>query len=584
MTGSLYIFMALLSVILFHFFVGRIIATHTLFGRNFASSGLFNILSSLGLFLLVVLISLNFDLPLNIIWWIFVGVGFCLFIIFQSSRHEKLPVEHSLTVPFMGLLCLLPSFYFVWGDVPLKVEELAVQLPFINALWVSDFSIMEAPQNNLITGLLLYPLGFLFEEIQPVFALFNIILLVFVTDSLLKITDIQVKWSNLPLVVVGGLLSVTLLNPFFEVDKIAAFNEDLLLAAILLACAMPLCREKPLPFGFGALPIGLVLGVVALGFGEVGLYSSTILGFLYILRSIFDDKTWLEYIFGLIFIICLPLLMYFLYVGHWGYFYESDNYTSLSSQPMELLWLAVLCFVFLTQMFSLKGKGTQTIKQFLVTHAWVTMPVLFSIAYIGCYFLKGGAFSLSHLQFIALIPIWYLVTSWYENSKWRTFAYESPWALALGIAVVFISAQSWVSGILTERYNDPSQHVLQISQELYNEGVTKKDSIAVLEHGKVQGLNYYSALLEYGLKAHEAPVVNVDTLFTKSAQDIRLFHMNLMRNNFKFLWLHTPKAEDKKWVGRFLKMDRSYLFKITPDGLRLVQIYPHPSYTILDVD
>lgn len=577
MLDNLHIFIALLGIISLHFFVGRMIASHTLFGRNFAASGLFSIVSSLGLWLLIALVGLSWGMPLKTLWWVFVICGFALFVALLLSRHEKLPTEHSLTMPFIGLLCLIPSLYFAWGDVPVKVDELLIHLPFIGSLQLPSIVLLEQPQNNLVSSLFFYPLGFLFENIQPVFALFNIILLIFVTDSLLKVTDIQVKWSNLPLVAVGGLLSVTVFNPFFTVHDMVEFNTDILLAASLLACIMPLCREKPLPSGFGLLPVGLILGVIASGFGIVGFYSSITIGFLYILRASFDEKKWFEYIFGLLFILCLPVLMYYLRIGLWGQF-SIFEYTKLTPKSMELLWLAVLFFIFLTQMLSLK-RG-QAIHQLLVTYAWVSIPVLFSIAYIALSFWKEGTFTLSHIQFVALVPIWYLVTSWYKNSKWSTFAYESPWALAMGLIVIFVAAQSFVSGTLTERYNDPSQHVLQVAQEFSKEGVTNDDAIAVLEHSNINGANYYSALLSYGLKGHQAPVMNVDNLFMKSARDIRLFHMNLIRNNFKFLWLHTPKIDDKAWVGRFLKMDRSYLFKITESGLQLVQIYPHPSYTL----
>lgn len=576
MTGSLNIFIAFMGVLLFYFFAGRAMASHTLFERNFASSGLFNITSAVGLWLFVVLVGVSWGMPLTAIWWFFVGSAVVISLLRLFSRYEGLSGEHSLTFPVIGLIFLIPTLSFVWGDVPLKVDELVYQLPWLKTLNASDVATLYNPSSSLATGLIVYPITLFMGNIDTVFALLNVVLLVFVADGLLKMTDIQTKWSNLPLLAVVSLFSLTVLNPFFEVKNLTSFNENYILSVVIIAAVMPLCREKEFPHGFGALPVSFILALMICGFGFVGFLAASALIVLYILRSLFDNKKWMEYFFGSLFVVCIPLLSYYLYIGLWGDFtQDNDFYISLSS--FQLLWLALTVIVFLTQVFFHKGTGF--FARFFIAESWVTMPTVFVVSLISLCWFKGVELPVTVLQFVVLIPMWHLITSWYKNSKWSRLAYESPWVIAFGVGVFFVSAQSFVSGQLTERFDDPSIHIQQIAKELPKEGVNAEDSIAVLEHGVNNGSVYYSALLAYALNNHQAPVVNVDEIFRKSVGDIRLFHMALMNNNFKYLWLHTPKESDKDWVGRFLNVDKSYLFKVTSTGLSLVQIYPHPSYS-----
>ncbi|MAI08574.1 MAG: hypothetical protein CMF61_06405, partial [Magnetococcales bacterium] len=571
MTGSLNIFIALMGLIFFYFFTGRSMANHTLFERVFASSGLFNIISAVGLWIFMVLVGVNWGMPLTAIWWFFVASAVIISLLRLFSRYEGLSGEHSLTFPIVGLIFLIPTLSFVWGDVPLNVDELVYQLPWLKTLDTSDVATLYNPSSSFAIGLMVYPLMLFMNNIETAFALLNVVLLVFVADGLLKMTDIQTKWSNLPLLAVVSLFSLTVLNPFFEVKNLTSFNENYILSVVIIAAMMPLCREKEFPHGFGVLPSSFILAMTACAFGEIGFFVTCIFIGLYVLRSLFDSKKWVDYLFGSMFVVCIPLLSYYLYAGLWGEFTQSNAfYISLSS--LELLWLALTVIVFLTQVVFHKGSGF--FNRFFVVESWVTMPAAFVVSLIGLCWFKGVDLPVTVLQFVVLIPIWYLVTSWYKNSKWSRLAYESPWVIALGVGVVFVSAQSLVSGQLTERFDDPSIHIQQIAKELPKEGVNAEDSIAVLEHDVNKGSLYYSALLSYTLNARKAPVVNVDEIFRKSVGDIRLFHMALMNNNFKYLWLHTPKESDKNWVGRFLNVDKSYLFKVTSTGLSLVQIYP----------
>lgn len=575
MTESLSIYIGLLGLIFFYFYAGRSFASHTLFGRNFAASGLYNIATSVGLWVFLTLVGLNWGMPITAVWWVFVGVSVLMSLMRIFSRYEGLSGEHSLTFPIAGFVFLAPALSFVLGDAPLKVEELMYHLPWVQSLGGVDSATLYNPHSSFATGLMVYPLTLLFEDVGSIFAVLNIGLLVFVADGLLKMTDIKTKWSNLPLLGVVSLFSLTVLNPFFEVKSLTSFNSDYLLSVFIIALMMPLCREKEFPHGFAVLSAGFILGMLACGFGAVGLLVSVVITALYLLRSLFDDKKWLEYLFGSIFIVCIPLLSYYLFAGLWGEMAQSGGFYS-AFKPIQLLWLALVVIVFLTQVIFYKGEGF--FKRFFVIESWVTMPAVFLVSLILLCWLKGVELSTTVIQFVSLIPIWHLVTSWYKNSKWSRLAYESPWVIALGVGVFFVSAQSFFSGQLTERFDDPSIHIQQVAGEMAKEGVGVNNSIAVIEHG-VRKDFYYTALFDYALKGHQAPVVNVDDIFRKSVGDMNLFHMALVNNGFEYLWLHTPMESDKSWVGRFLSVDKSYLFKMTDKGFNLVQIYPHPSYS-----
>lgn len=568
-------FIGLSALVLFYFVVGRVVATHTLFGRYFASSILFNVLSAFAIWFLAALVALFLGVALDVMWWVYVAVCAAGLVFSWAFRRDALPSEHSFTLPFVSCLFLIPVFFFVWADVPVQMHELLVDYPLFESLNAGAVGAVAPVNGNLTVGLFLYPLSTFLSGYDAVFALFNVLLLAMVADAMIKVTNLQVRWSNLPLLAVGALMGLCVLNPFMNLESLASFNSDLLFAAVLLTVVTPLCREKPLPYGYGIFPIAALLGVLAAGFGAAGYLMSIVAVVVYVLRSLVDDKRWFDSIFGNVVVVCVPLMAHAIYGLLWGQatIVSAEIYTL---NVFEILWLVLLLLVFVVQFMSTRANFLEDL---LVRQSWLMVPVIFVAVGVADLYLGQHRITPEHYQFLALVPVWFLATSWYQGSKWRSLAYDHPWVLALGLGVVFVSFSTLYADSLTQRHDDPSQHTLLIAKDMQESYVAKGDSIAVLEHGVHDIEGYYSAMLKHGLKGHQAPVLNVDELFRKSVNDMGLFHMALMNNNFQYLWLHTPVEEDRAWVGRYLKVDRSYLFEVTSKGLRLIQVYPHPSYT-----
>ena len=73
----------------------------------------------------------------------------------------------------MGFIILFPAFYFVWQDAPQTIEELTVQLPFIQSFASGEYLNIYSPHTHFALGVLTYPLSFIFENIESAFAILN---------------------------------------------------------------------------------------------------------------------------------------------------------------------------------------------------------------------------------------------------------------------------------------------------------------------------------------------------------------------------------------------------------------------------
>ncbi|MEC8467576.1 MAG: hypothetical protein VXY83_04380, partial [Pseudomonadota bacterium] len=133
MTESLQTFIGLSALVLFYFVVGRVVATHTLFGRYFASSILFNVLSAFAIWFLAALVALFLGVALDVMWWVYVAVCAAGLVFSWAFRRDALPSEHSFTLPFVSCLFLIPVFFFVWADVPAQMQELLVDYPLFES-------------------------------------------------------------------------------------------------------------------------------------------------------------------------------------------------------------------------------------------------------------------------------------------------------------------------------------------------------------------------------------------------------------------------------------------------------------------
>ncbi|MFT7432536.1 MAG: hypothetical protein ACI9TY_000148 [Alphaproteobacteria bacterium] len=582
-----------LGVLLFYFFAGRIIATHTLFGRNYAAAGLHNIFSAIGVWYFIALIATILEIKLNIAWWIFTSIIVILYFYFLSSRHEKLPREHTLTVPLTILLFLVPAFYFVSADAPSQIQELLGYLR--NSQYTaSHFNVansdasaayglekVTSPQAGLLALLPAYILNTTFFSSS--FAIFNVLLLAFVADTMVKLTDINVRWSNLALVSAGSVFALTVLNPFFSLETLTIANADFIFAAAILTAMVPLCREKSLPLGLGAIPAALILSVIT-GMHEMGVYAAIIIVSLWMIRKLFEEKTFTDSFFTLTVLIALPALSWHL----WAFYAQDIELAKISTylntdiiyivkdslSAFELLTLTAMLILLLIEIVSVRSY--KDFKNLFTHNAWITLPTLFTCAYILVSIFSNENGFANRIQFIAVVPFWYIATSWYKNSKWRKFAYESPWALALSLAIVFMSFQSIASTSLKQRLNDPQQHTSNVATLLKENILAESDNLAILESTADSQL--YSAFMRYGLTEHKGKVLNANKILASSSLDLDIFFLKLKEEGFNYLWVHSPTERDKKWLGRFLKSDKSYLFKVNSDKLSLIRIYPHPSY------
>lgn len=588
-----------LSVLLFYFFAGRIIATHTLFGRNYASAGLHNIFTALGVWYFIALIATVFEIQLNYAWWGFVSIIVVLYFYLLSSSNDKLPQEHTLTSPLSILLFLAPTFYFVINDVPTQIQELIGYMrnaqytaSNLTAVTVAD-SKAYALQNITDPPAALFSLlpVYIFKTsfFASSFTIFNALLLAFVADTMTKLTNLKISWSNLTLVSAGSIFALTVLNPYFSLESLTSAMPNFIFSAGLLTAIIPLCREKQLPIGLSAIPAALVLSVLV-GIHEMGAYAVGFILCLWLVRTLFEEFKLIDLLFSLTILVALPVLSWHLWAFHAQniefeqistYFNSADVvYIAKNTlSPLQLLAFTAVLILLLIEVISIRKYAD--FKALFIRNGWLTIPTIFICAYSFVSILLNENSFVTHIQFIAVVPFWYIATSWYKNSKWCKFAYESPWVLALSLAVVFMSLQSIASGTLTQRLSDPAQHTLNVSKLLQKNILIEQDDIAVLE--STHKNNLYTSFMRYGLTNHKGKVVNVNKTLTRSSYDIDIFRQKLRDNNFDYLWIHSPTTDDKKWLGRFLKSDKSYLFKVTNNKLRLIRVYPHPSYDFKDL-
>tara|TARA_R110000868_G_scaffold218576_2_gene469227 strand:- start:151280 stop:153079 length:1800 start_codon:yes stop_codon:yes gene_type:complete len=593
--NELYGLILCFSLLLFYFFTGRIVASHTLFGRNFASSSLYNTITAMGLWCFTALLANALNINLSHAWWFYVAIVALLFLYLLSSNHEKLPREHSLTSPLAILIFLAPTLYFTLADVPKNIIELntfmrnaqflAEHNTLANNISDGKFALegVTSPQNGLLS---IFP-SFIFQNtfFEGSFAIFNVILLAFTADAMVKLTDLKTRWSNLALIAAGSIFSITILNPFFTIQSLTTAAPDLIFASAILAACIPLCRERNLPSGLGALPTALILSFI-IGTHQMGVYVVILILTLWFIRTLFEEKEFINLFFSGTVLITLPALTWHL----WAFYTQEIELSQILSHskngvnilylvqgqfsPLALLIIALLIILLSVEFLSIRR--FKDIQDLFTQRGWLTIPTTFTCIYIALASYKNIGEISTHIQFIAVVPFWYIVTSWYKKSKWQKLAYEAPWALALSLAIVFMSVQSIMSTSIKQRYNDPELHTLGVAKAMAKSTLKAGDNIAVLDTPQ-QDIRY-SSLMRYGLTRHEGQVKSVNELLRTSSLDADIFLHKLKEYNFQYLWLHTPTENDKKWLGRFLKTDKSYLFKVEEDKLLLIKIYPHPSY------
>lgn len=213
----------------------------------------------------------------------------------------------------------------------------------------------------------------------------------------------------------------------------------------------------------------------------------------------------------------------------------------------------------------------------------VVYPVLLGGVYMAGFngkpapFTHGPLHYILQLQFIFLTPLWV----WAHNA-YRTIIPPQSDAISGGasaiIGLLFVVFLGVNSNTISQEGFPALNHTLKVADAMRadDSNVGWAARVAVLDGAATKG--YYATALAYGLK-HHAYVRPVLQPFADAAGRFDAFHDSLLALNFDYLWVHATTPDISLVLGSGLRPDTSYLFKVTPAGLRPTQTYSHAGYT-----
>lgn len=586
----------LLFTIFIYMFLGRVICREVGVQCVELSSALFYMMVGLACWYLAFLGALAFDrYMMTAIWWGFVLFSLLLFLVLLKRREKVEVKEHFWTQILMSLIFIVPTIFVLAGDTPQLMNEFSGALRQVQYMIYKGYMPPLAEAKTVGLNMFDNPPG-LFSAVLPtqmviqnfvpsVFALFNVLLLLCVADNLARVTQVRVKWSNLPLVSAATLVAITVFDPFFELENVTSAQVDILYAAVLYAAVIPLIQEKSVPTGIKSVPVALILSLLV-GLHELGVVAAGIIAVLAISRIVFEKEAWnFGGAFSVFLMIALPLISWLLWqhetydaalagafdsVKQYGILPE-EGIRGLGLNGISVATLLLLFGVSLTQIFHKDVR--ENIRQYM----WLFIPTLVVFGYILVGSLLQVRVDVSHLQFVILIPLWRWAMWWYEGTAIKETTYKYPWIIGLGIALLFVVVQSLYKKEVQQHYDDAQLHTFNTGRLLAREYILDREYIGILEIPR-RAL-YTQSLIKYALADKAGQAVPVASLLYDAAGDRALFYKKLQKRGITYLWVHAPYAAYAELFDDKLNPRASYLFRLERGRFIMERQLRHPNYT-----
>lgn len=593
---------------------GRMVFSHSGLAR-LNSTPLACFFGGLGVwYLWVLLLGGILGASLPIVWYTFLAsvIGLTLVL----TKVLNLEEEHAFFWPqvALGCLLLLPAFGYLTTDGPVLWAELSQYLKntdhmlrlghIVNAAKAQEMDIFN-PTAHLASQIVNLPVMLMMNAFKPAVAtLFNCVVLVLAAAELARMCRVHVGWHNVVFVAAISLFGVTIFNPFFQEALVFSAYPDILMAGVLFALFVPLIRGQDLPQGISTIPYGL-LGVYAIACSNTGAGLMVIWFILFVLRDTVS-RLRLKQGFGLNVLLGWGVLGLLPTLGSYLGSYETLNLgfplqeatghtpwlklVALQTAEMLGTWpiITILLIGFpLLAAYTLVRKGFYNS---LTTDSHLFIPGLVMFTYIvvagGLYltgfdgdhkpFGEGFIHYALHLQFLVLLPLWRLA---YDVLR-ATFPSTNKGVsgtLSLVAALMFVGVTVTNAERLKFEPAAPLDHTLRVAEALKADNVVGwREKVAVVDGADTRG--YYAVALGYGLR-HYAQVRPALQELADAQGSFDKFHDSLIAGGYDYLWVHTVTPDIAAVLGNQLRLDYSYLYKVTPTGLNPLKSYAHGAYT-----
>lgn len=410
---------------------------------------------------------------------------------------------------------------------------------------------------------------------------------------------IHIKWSNLPLVLGGALVAATLLNPWFSVADVAQNSPHLLFAVTLLAAVLPLCAKTYQPRGWQVVPTALLFSLLA-GLQPHGLVWVLALVVVWIVREAVSQKPLTAAtVGGFLLLVLLP----FVCASIWSLFSGAPLFSQMTpvssgffagNQTLSTLVSRYWPFLLVVAVFGgwwvsllLRVKNFTDIQKLFYAHGGLTVAVWLSAwVLVGAPLAGLAPFApetfFNAAQLVLLVPVWQLAKTFYEGSNLQKMAFRLPWGYGLSLCFLFVSLQFSVEKHLN-RPTPVAQQQLAATAAAIKTGHLNPAAAPLTPQGApVSTLAYAdgdvaNSLLNAAIANHsmgtQVQVVPATAATLQAGDNFDAFLSTLQQNHISHLWLRQPSPAMAALLGGSVLSKNSYLFAVTPEGLRLLEIY-----------
>lgn len=540
---------------------------------------------------------------IKVLWWLFVGTWLALmFGMFKTFHHQK-SVENTWVSLLLGALLMVPllgeSAMFTpstYTDFSLlrSADYLVVKNLFPTGENILTFRLTGwfLPAGDKLYAL---PVSLMAGVLAPTgYVVMNLLFLLLAASAFLAALNVNVRWSNLPLVTGTGLIALTLLNPFFWQTDIFTPLPTFVLATCLLVASLPLVRPDPLPTGFAILPVALAFSpIMVLWPAGIPLFITFVLLWGVRLLVFEDEKISLRDMFALTFLITFPLLtwllwqlavattgvgvpliprasLYVVFDGVWN-FATTHPLTTLLCTAIAGLWGYSLT----------RLRHYQHVRALFTTYAWLTTPFLLTIGMVISLPFTYGAlvlynsglenpltFIFSTLQFVLLIPLWTFAKQYYDGTALQKALYHTPWASGMVLAVGAFLGLTSLGGSTVHTPTLTTMQTLRVGQEI-KPLIPYGTTLATIDL-------YHSnstPALAYALRSNNG-VVPINAWLTDETLTRAGLHGALLANRISYLLISAPDDKIREIFSPTLQEKNAYLFEVQADQFSLIGLYP----------